>query len=82
MSHEVQIVVKLLVLGCTRTDIYGAWTDIYGTRIDTHTTQTDTHATRMDTYDLMSDKYITHRYGNFSHIEMKLHVSSAKFRQI
>ena len=52
MSHKVQTVVKLLVLGCARIDIYGTWTD-------THATQTDTYATRMDTYDLMSDKYIT-----------------------
>ena len=52
MSHKVQTVVKLLVLGC-------AWTDIYATQTDTHATRTDTYAVRMDTYDLMSDKYIT-----------------------
>ena len=59
MSHKVQTVVKLLVLRCAQTDIYGTRTDIYGTRIDTHATWTDTHATQMDKYDLMSDKYIT-----------------------
>ena len=64
VSHKVQTVVKLLVLGCTRTDIYGAQTDIYGTWTDIHATRTDTHTARMDTYDLMSDKYITIQMNN------------------
>ena len=34
MSHKVQTVVKLLALGCARTDIYGAWMDIYGAQMD------------------------------------------------